>query len=69
MVRLGGAVEWPGWEARLGGAVEQVRALLFDVFGTVVDWRSGVIRDVSAVAGRGGVAVDAARFADRWRAG
>jgi 2-haloacid dehalogenase len=49
--------------------VEQVRALLFDVFGTVVDWRSGVIRDVSAVAGRAGVAVDAARFADRWRAG
>jgi 2-haloacid dehalogenase len=47
----------------------QVKALLFDVFGTVVDWRSGVIRDVTAVAGRAGVPVDAARFADRWRAG
>lgn len=30
--------------------MEQVKALLFDVFGTVVDWRSGVIRDVTAVA-------------------
>lgn len=45
------------------------RALLFDVFGTVVDWRSGVIRDVTAAAARAGVTVDAARFADRWRAG
>ena len=49
--------------------MQQVQALLFDVFGTVVDWRSGVIRDVSAVAGRAGVPVDAARFADQWRGG
>lgn len=48
---------------------QQVKALLFDVFGTVVDWRSGVIRDVTAVAARAGVPVDAARFADQWRAG
>lgn len=49
--------------------MQQVQALLFDVFGTVVDWRSGVIRDVTAVAGRAGVSLDAARFADQWRAG
>ena len=49
--------------------VAQVKALVFDVFGTVVDWRSGVIRDVAAVAGRAGLEVDAARFADQWRAG
>jgi 2-haloacid dehalogenase len=48
--------------------VEQVKALLFDVFGTVVDWRSGVIRDVSALAGERGAQIDAASFADRWRA-
>lgn len=48
---------------------QRYRALLFDVFGTVVDWRSGVIRDVTAAAARAGVPVDAARFADRWRAG
>jgi FMN phosphatase YigB (HAD superfamily) len=34
--------------------VAQVRALLFDVFGTVVDWRSGVIRDVSVLAAEHG---------------
>jgi len=49
--------------------VERVKALLFDVFGTVVDWRSGVIRDVTALAARHGADIDAASLADRWRAG
>ena len=47
----------------------QVKALLFDVFGTVVDWRSGVIRDVTAIARDKGADIDAGRFADQWRAG
>lgn len=47
----------------------QVRALLFDVFGTVVDWRSGVIRDVTELARAKGAEVDAEAFADAWRAG
>ena len=46
----------------------QVKALLFDVFGTVVDWRSGVIRDVTVLAAEHGADIDAASFADRWRA-
>ena len=48
-----------------------VSALLFDVFGTVVDWRGGVIRDVAELARARGAevdAVDAAAFADAWRA-
>lgn len=44
-----------------------VRALVPDVFGTCVDWRSGVIREVEAAARRKGVAVDAAALADAWR--
>lgn len=44
-----------------------VRALVFDVFGTCVDWRSGVIREIEAAARRRGVAVDAAALADAWR--
>jgi len=48
--------------------VTQVKALLFDVFGTVVDWRSGVIRDVTVLAAEHGADIDAASFADRWRA-
>jgi 2-haloacid dehalogenase len=46
-----------------------VRALVFDVFGTVVDWRSGVIRDGAALAAAKGLAVDWPAFADTWRAG
>ena len=45
-----------------------IAALLFDVFGTVVDWRSGVVRDVAGVARQSGITVDAEAFADAWRA-
>jgi 2-haloacid dehalogenase len=48
--------------------MEQVKALLFDVFGTVVDWRSGIIRDVADIARNKGTVVDAPAFADEWRA-
>lgn len=45
------------------------RALLFDVFGTCVDWRSGVAREVAAAAARRGIGgVDAGAVADAWRA-
>ncbi len=42
----------------------RVEALIFDVFGTCVDWRNSVARDVArALPG-----VDALAFADAWRA-
>jgi 2-haloacid dehalogenase len=41
-----------------------MRALVFDVFGTLVDWRSGVAREVRALLGD---ALDADAFADAWR--
>jgi len=46
-----------------------LRALVFDVFGTVVDWRGGVIRDGTALSAVKGIAVDWPAFADAWRAG
>lgn len=46
-----------------------VKALAFDVFGTVVDWRSSIIRDGKALGKAKGLHVDWAKFADRWRAG
>jgi 2-haloacid dehalogenase len=46
-----------------------IRALAFDVFGTVVDWRGGIAREVAAVAATKGIALDAAAFADAWRDG
>jgi 2-haloacid dehalogenase len=46
-----------------------IRALVFDTFGTVVDWRTSVAREVEALARRKSVTVDGAKFADAWRAG
>jgi 2-haloacid dehalogenase len=47
--------------------VDDIKALVFDVFGTCVDWRGSVIRDVQAVAQARGVTVDVDAFADEWR--
>ena len=46
-----------------------IRALAFDVFGTVVDWRGSVIRDGELLSAAKGIAVDWPAFADAWRAG
>ena len=46
-----------------------VRALTFDIFGTVVDWRTSVTQEVEALAKRKGFTVDGAKFADAWRGG
>jgi 2-haloacid dehalogenase len=46
-----------------------VKALVFDTFGTVVDWRSSVTAEVEELARRKGFSVDGAKFADAWRAG
>ncbi len=47
--------------------MNNVKALVFDVFGTVVDWRSGIAREAAAFFAERNVAVDAAAFADAWR--
>ena len=44
-----------------------VQALTFDVFGTVVDWRSSIIREGEALGRARGLVVDWPRFADAWR--
>lgn len=53
----------------LARAVASVEALVFDTFGTVVDWRGSIIAEGDAWGKTRGIAVDWARFADRWRAG
>jgi 2-haloacid dehalogenase len=50
-----------------GGA--SVKALVFDTFGTVVDWRGSVTQEVEELARRKHLTVDGAKFADAWRAG
>ena len=44
------------------------RALVFDVFGTLVDWRSGVAREARRCLQPLGIALDWHAFADAWRA-
>ena len=44
-----------------------IKALLFDVFGTVVDWRSSVIREATAFGLANGITADWEAFADGWR--
>jgi 2-haloacid dehalogenase len=45
--------------------MKQIKALVFDVFGTVVDWRGSIIHEVKTTWPH----VDAPAFADAWRAG
>ena len=46
-----------------------IRVLAFDVFGTVVDWRSSIIDELSEFGNQLGLQQDWAAFADAWRAG
>ena len=46
-----------------------VRALLFDVFGSVVDWRTSLIEELTAFGQTSGIAADWTTLVDRWRAG
>ena len=44
-----------------------VKALIFDVFGTLVDWRGSIAREAEALLAPHGVALDWQAFADAWR--
>lgn len=44
-----------------------IKALLFDVFGTVVDWRGGLIAQLEAWGTAHGVDADWPGLADAWR--
>ena len=48
-------------------AKDNVQALLFDVFGTVVDWRSSLIEDMRRFGAERNIDADWAAFADDWR--
>lgn len=51
------------------GRFSPIRALVFDVFGTVVDWRGSIVREMRAFARARKLDLDPAAFADAWRAG
>ncbi|MEK9626269.1 MAG: haloacid dehalogenase type II [Gammaproteobacteria bacterium] len=49
-------------------SISDLRAVLFDVFGTVVDWRTSIAREVGESLARHGISMDNEALADRWRA-
>jgi 2-haloacid dehalogenase len=44
-----------------------LKALFFDVFGTLVDWRSSIAREAEALLKPKGATIDYFAFADAWR--
>jgi 2-haloacid dehalogenase len=46
-----------------------IKALTFDVFGTVFDWRGTIIRECTFIGKSKGINLDWDKFADAWRAG
>src|SRR5438477_6699204 len=48
--------------------VSAVKALVFDVFGTVVDWRTSLIADFNKWGGQRGINADWTALVDGWRA-
>ena len=53
----------------MNNKLDGVKALVFDVFGTVVDWRSSVIAELGQLGQARGLSRDWAEFADQWRQG
>ncbi|MBZ0299272.1 MAG: haloacid dehalogenase type II [Anaerolineae bacterium] len=51
------------------GFLETIRALTFDVFGTVVDWRGSILTEGQRLGAARGIHIDWAQFADAWRSG
>ena len=49
--------------------VDGVKALVFDVFGTVVDWRTSIIKDLEGFGRAKGISADWTALTDAWRAG
>jgi len=48
--------------------LSQIKALIFDVFGTVVDWRTSLINDFTAWGKKRGINADWTALVDGWRA-
>lgn len=53
---------------KMASQLDSVKALAFDVFGTVVDWRGSIIREGESWSRARGLKIEWAQFADRWRA-
>ncbi len=72
---IGGLAALPGPHAGgfaprpAAGSSLGVQALVFDTFGTVVDWRGSIIKEGEQWGREKNLQIDWGKFADRWRAG
>lgn len=57
----------PGEDSAAMAAINNIKALFFDVFGTLVDWRTGVARDAESILEPLGYSINWVAFADAWR--
>jgi len=48
--------------------MKQITTLVFDVFGTLVDWRGSIAREAQTILSPRGITLDWEAFADAWRA-
>jgi 2-haloacid dehalogenase len=62
-----GHERWPG-SISISPDLNPIETLVFDVFGTLVDWRSSLIEDLTAFGDERGLVVDWVEFVDAWRA-
>ena len=67
-IGISAAIAAAGAQTGKAGVVS-VKALIFDTFGTVVDWRGSIIEEGNTWGKAKVLKIDWARFADRWRAG
>lgn len=54
-------------EVSMNEDLKNVRVIVFDTFGTVVDWRGSIASDLSVWGAARGIALDWERMADLWR--
>src|SRR5690242_4929008 len=53
--------------ANVAKLADEIEVLAFDIFGTIVDWRTGVARQVSEIVADRGIDIDGGALADAWR--
>lgn len=58
-----------GYASRVNPELADVKACVFDTFGTVVDWRGSVIAEATSWGKAKGFSINWVEFTDRWRLG
>lgn len=65
----GSVCEWPFVKQEQAMDTSTIKAVTFDIFGTVVDWRGTLIKEGQRLGAAKGISIDWAAFADAWRSG